>query len=292
MKCVDYTLSVAITRHGESDDLLVQALTSLAAQKDVKARILVLDQQISTEIKKFCSRTYGKVSFEYDNIDSCGIAQARNEAIKRCKGGIILFTEPDATAHPDWAAKLGETLNGGATVAGGRILPRWARRPPIITRSALVQDLYSLLDLGEGIRLNNKVIGCNFGINLSKLNMVSPIFHRAYGRHPGTLMGGEEIELCRRVLCQGGEVIYDGRAIVDHHIGHERCSYRWLLRRIYAAGCSRALLGGMPNPTNRVKKDRYTAIALPFYCFYLVGYVVGQLQTILKKAFTGERLKQ
>lgn len=268
------SLTIAITRHDESDAQLLGALHSLAGQRKVRAAVLVIGQRHSPTVADYCADSpRGEICFHYSTLPACGISRARNRAIALCQTGLLLFTEPDVRPDAYWAHYLSETLASGAAVAGGRILPDWQCRPPLVARCGLIMDLYSLLDLGPGQRETSKVVGCNFGINTTVLGSGLARFDENFGRTPGTLMGGEEMELCQRVGRAGMGIVYDGRALVIHRIDKARASYRWLIRRIHAAGASRAMKGGKPQPTNSPGVHWSTALALPLYVFYVAGYI-------------------
>ena len=90
-------------------------------------------------------------------------------------------------------------------------------------------------------------------------------------------MGGEETELCRRAISENLSVVYDGRALVTHIISRERIGYRWLAKRVHAAGKSRSMDGGFPRPTNPSTFSYTTLLALPLYVFYVLGYLSYKL---------------
>lgn len=267
-------MTISVTRHDEPDTLLLGALNCLASQQGVLAAVLVFDQCSSIEIEQYCTnRPDGDVHFLYFSMQPCGISRARNQALQFCRTDLLLFTEPDARPDTNWAHYLSETLAGGAAVAGGRILPEWEGRPPIVAGSGLVMDMYSLLDLGDSRRASEKVVGCNFGINIANLGARYAYFDENLGRTPGTLMGGEEVDLCLRAANAGLPVMYDGRALVIHLIAKERSGYHWLARRIYSAGKSRAMKGGRPRTSNPLGIHWRTALAFPLYLIYVLGFL-------------------
>jgi hypothetical protein len=268
------SVTIAITRHDEPDELLLGALDCLQALQKVSATVLVMDQQPSSDIEKYCvAPRSGAVNFQYCTLAPCGISRARNTALKITCTDLLLFTEPDARVSSNWAFYLCQTLSGGAVIVGGRILPEWECRPLIVASTGLIMDLYSLLDMGGGRRTSTKVIGCNFGIHISALGDSLAYFDENYGRSPGTLEGGEEIDLCNRAANNGLCIMYDGRALIRHRITRERISYRWLARRIHAAGKSRALKGGTPRPTNNPGVRWTSLLLLPLYCVYILGFL-------------------
>jgi hypothetical protein len=89
------------------------------------------------------------------------------------------------------------------------------------------------------------------------------------------LLGGEESDLARRARARGLDVVYEGRAVVHHQILPERISYRWIFRRLFYAGLSRALLTGAPSPSQPMTRNDY--LALPFVLpWYAAGYLCGR----------------
>jgi hypothetical protein len=274
-------VTVAITRHDESDELFLGALEALSGQKKITITVLVLDQCSAPEVELFCSnKSNAMVCFHYILLAPCGISRARNRAISLSETNVLLFTEPDARADEYWAYYLHDALCAGAAVAGGLIVPQWTKMPPFAARSGLIMDMYSLLDLGDGRRKTEKVVGCNFGINIEHLGVEHSCFNERYGRAVGGLMGGEETELCRRAISENLSVVYDGRALVTHIISSERIRYRWLAKRIHAAGKSRARDGGLPRPTNPSRFGFTTLLASPLYVCYVLGYLSYKLGAV------------
>lgn len=267
-------VTIAITRHNEPDALLLGALDCLLAQQRVRATVLVMDQQSSLDIEEYClTRHNGTVSFRYSTLAPCGISRARNKALEITDTDLLLFTEPDARASPNWAFYLCHTLMEDAAIVGGRILPEWECTPLLVAKTGIVMDLYSLLDMGEGCENSAKVIGCNFGIRISTLGESLAYFDENCGRSAGSLEGGEEIDLCNRAADGGLRVMYNGRALIRHRITKERISYSWLAKRIHAAGRSRAKRGGVPRPTNTSGSRWSSVLLVPLYCVYILGFL-------------------
>jgi hypothetical protein len=189
----------------------------------------------------------------------------------------ILFLDADAVASPDWARALHAALARDAVgLVGARILPTWHRQPLLIAASAVVRDQYSIFDLGPALRPFHRVVGAGFGLHRGRLGDEAH-FDERLGRRPGSLLGGEESDLARRTLARGLRVLYEGHAVVQHQILPERISYRWILRRMFYAGLSRALLSGAPSPSRALSLTDYLAfpLVLPFYG---AGYLAGRMQ--------------
>lgn len=271
-------ITITLTRYKEPNWLIHETLDSLSRQKNVSAEVLFLDQFYNKETEDYCrSLTNEHVAFTYVTIPAKSLSFARNHAIKVCKTNLLLFIDSDAIADEAWAEQLATTLLGeNIAVAGGKIVPKWHKTPLLITKSSVVMEQYSLLDQGKDAIETNKVVGANFGLSLQRLGDIA-YFDEKLGRREGVLLGGEETDLCDRARASGLQVYYNGKAVVQHQILPERVSYKWIFNRIYYAGMSRALRGGVPNPTHS-SRSLWNSIILPIIIIpYAAGYLRAKL---------------
>jgi GT2 family glycosyltransferase len=269
-------VTIALTRYNEPNWLLWEALDGIAAQQSVGGEVLVLDQTEDPETaERIASLGSARLLFRWMPIPARSLSYARNHAIAIARFPVVLFLDADAVAEPRWAAELAATLSQpGVAVAGGRILPEWHRRPLLISRARVVLEQYSVLDHGPMEAVVPKIVGAGFGIHRERLGDQA-YFDEDLGRRAGSLLGGEETDLCVRATRAGHEVRYNGRAIVHHHILPERIRYRWILKRIYFAGVSRALQGGVPAPTHGV--GLWDLAVLPMILpVYALGFLKGR----------------
>jgi GT2 family glycosyltransferase len=269
-------IHISLTRYAESNALLHEALVAISKQKNIIAHVLMLDQQDDEETRTLCGNiSSGRITIEYIVIAPEGLSRARNKAIELCQGDILLFMDPDAVPDPYWAWNLTQTLlKDNVSIAGGKIIPRWHKRQPAICMSLLVKEQFSLLDRGtEEIHIP-RVVGASFGINKSA-NKDHFYFDEKLGRRKGSLLGGEESDLCARIKKIGGLIMYIGAAVVEHQILPERLTWKWIIRRFYAAGLGRAIGGGAPNPGQKLQFLDYLVmpVILPGYA---LGFFVGR----------------
>jgi len=264
-------VTISLTRYKEPNSLLHDCLGSISTQKNIQAKVLVLDQQDSSDTRKFCeSISSNSIKFIYHVIDEVSLSYARNQAIALSDTDILLYIDPDAIADLNWAFELGSILHRGAAVAGGKIIPYWHKKMPWICRSLIIREQYSILDLENETFPTNRIFGTNFGIHLKLLGKHA-YFDLELGRKNGNLMGGEETDLCDRAKKNGCQIFYCGSAIVTHKILSERINYRWIWRRIIYTGRNRAVRGGMINPINKLSVWDYIIIPL-FLIPYSFGY--------------------
>ncbi len=265
-------VSITFTRYREPDWLVDEALDSLAGQEGVAGEVIFLDQNWNeTFAKTVEARSSERLSFQCIPCEERCLSYARNEGLRRARHNLVLFTEPDALAEPDWARRLADELLNGAAVAGSRILPKWRGSPPILAKAKVIQDQYSMLDWGAQTNQAHRVVGAGFGANRALLNL-KYFFDERFGRHGGVLLGGEESDLCRRVLAAGGRIAYVGGAVIRHQVLPERLTWRWVMRRLYFAGASRRQMGGAPSPSRG--PGLWDWLLLPIILPpYVLGYV-------------------
>jgi glycosyltransferase involved in cell wall biosynthesis len=269
-------VTITCTRYAEPDWLVTETLQSLARQAGVDGEVLFLNQRDDPRLREVCATLdSSRLAFRYRVIPATGLSAARNAGLALAANDTVLFIDSDAVAAPAWALELSTTLASARTaVAGGRIVPRWHRPPPVLARARIVLNCYSMLDLGPVERSVQRIVGASFGVQRARLGPDAH-FDERLGRRPGGLLGGEEADLCARALARGFDVRYNGRALVEHQVLPERISYRWLMRRFYYAGMERALATGSfsPSPRDRQFWD-YVAYALMLPAS-LLGYRAG-----------------
>lgn len=271
-------ISITLTRYAEPNWLLFQTLDSLAEQKDVNATVLFLDQKECQETAEYCTKLSNEIiQFNYLNIPAKSLSFARNEAIRLCNTDLLLYIDTDAIADPLWAKHLSGILRqDGVGIGGGKIIPKWHKKPSFIQKSQTVLDQYSMLDLGDSEVDVHRIVGANFGLNVKRLGDIA-IFDENLGRRDGKLYSGEETKLCADAIGKGLTIRYIGAAMVEHQVLPERIEFSWIATRMYYQGLSSAKRGGPPAPSNKGKYTIWDYLALSMLApFYLYGFYKGK----------------
>lgn len=252
------SVTITLTRYAEPDALLETTIAALARQTGVTGRILFFDQapnpSFTQRLMAIPAVRESRLALDIIPLEARSLSYARNAAIRYADTDAILYCDADAVPETDWARHLAETLSDPrVAIAGCRILPAWPKdeRPIWLSRSRLVREQYSLLDLGTERRPARKVVGAGFGIDRRKLGK-DAYFDEQLGRRNGNLSGGEETDLCSRARNSGWDIVYDGRAVTHHQIPHARNTLRWIARRFYAQGTDRARQKGLPQASHRL----------------------------------------
>lgn len=276
-------VTITLTRHREPDWLLGETLDSLEKQKGITGEVLFLDQNWREDYARAVeARSNAALVFRCVPCEDKGIAHARNRGLELAAYDTVLCVDSDVIAEPDWAMRMAEALSQpGVAIVGARIVPRWRARPPVLARSKVVLDQYSMLDLGVETKTCARIVGAGFGL----CKTAAPdqmYFDTNFGRREGKLFGGEETDLCRRVLAVLPHgIVYVGTAVVHHQVLPERLRWSWVWRRLYYAGLGRAQMGGAPKPSQDLSLADW--LLLPFILPpYVAGYLVARLKGLLE----------
>jgi len=273
------SITIALTRYNEPDQLLNLTLESLARQREVTAKVLVLDQSVQKKTKDFCNRLCSEnIEFGYQVIASKGLSYARNVAISLCQTDILLLTDPDMLLASDWAYCLSSALmDKNCAIVGSKIIPRWHGRPRWYMKSNIMTDQYSLIDFGQGEKETSRIIGGSMGIKIKQMGQQA-YFNENLGRRKGTLLGGGDSEFCERAIQNGFKVYYTGRTVAHHQILESRMNLLWISRKFYYSGFSRAMRGGRPSAMNKKRGTADYIVLGVFAPFYITGLLIGLLK--------------
>lgn len=194
-----------------------------------------------------------------------GLSHARNAGLEHCVTPFVAFVDDDAVPDPGWLAGLRAALGRDAVVAaGGHARPRWVQDPPRWLADELLWTVgcsYAGM-VREGPARNP--LGCNMAFRTDVFARVGG-FDPAVGRLGSKPLGCEETELCLRALRDrpgAGIVIVEG-AEVDHLVTAERCRRRYVIRRCFYEGISKALVRLLADSAALDTERGYLTRALP-----------------------------
>ncbi len=213
--------------------LLRPLLESLACQRlssRVTVRIIVVDNDRSESaravVHDFAERSPWPVI--YDVEPERNISLARNRSVSLANGDFLAFIDDDETAEPDWLAELlGAMERYGADVVCGPVLPAL---PPGAPAWACGGKVFERPRYPSGTSLATGGTG-NMLADVRTVKRYPVPFDPAYGRS-----GGEDHDLCRRILRDGGRIVWCDSALVREFLGTERLTLGYLALRSLNGG--------------------------------------------------------
>jgi len=211
-----------------------------------------------------------------DNTRRQGLSGARNSAIERCTGDIVVFLDDDAAATPGWLNRLLKHYQDPDVLAvGGSARPHWpgsAHRP--VTLPSSDPQARGELDWVVGCTYRGQpvaaqpvrnLMGCNMSFRREVFARVGG-FSEELGRVGRTPLGCEETELCIRATnaFPGAQIIFEPLAEVAHQVSRDRLTWAYLRRRCYGEGVSKAAVSAMVGRRQGLETERtYATRVLP-----------------------------
>ena len=171
-----------------------------------------------------------------------GLSAARNAGAEASTGEVVVFTDDDVVTDPSWLSSLVEVYeNENPVGVGGHVNPIWPEDIPW----HLPAEFYWLVgvvhkgfvDERRTQRVRN-TFGCNISFDRDTF-LAAGGFRDDLGKNQKNPLQGEEAELCARI---GGEFWYTPDAIVQHRVDDDQLSLRYLTRRSFWQGYSKAAL--------------------------------------------------
>ncbi|WP_349899068.1 glycosyltransferase family 2 protein [Parafrigoribacterium soli] len=248
-------------------DDLVAAVTSASAQAEATEVIVVIDHQpelLDRAREKWASSDVTVIQ----NGHQQGLSGGRNTGLEAASGELVAFLDDDAAAADDWLRLLVDCFESDNVVgAGGAAIPVWPAGKP--SRTLPPELLWVVGCTYEGQPKHRtevrNVIGCSMLFN-RKLLLEIGGFNVNTGRIGQIPLGGEETEACikLRQLDPRNTVIFEPRSIVHHRVTPDRTTWRYLRRRCFFEGVSKAALSRDLGRQDALSSERsYTVRVLP-----------------------------
>jgi len=259
---MDLLVSAVVCTHNRAT-YLRRALASLAAQTLAAERyeIVVVDNASTDATRELVTRELAGVDrLRYVFEPQLGVSRARNAGWRAARAPLVAYLDDDAIAAPDWLARA---VSGFAMLEprpgclGGPVIPIWEVPRPAWLPDALLPYLTVLeLDQGPGPMPRGKFLyGTNSVFARERLAEIGG-FPPGLGPIGRWHRSGEDTFVQKQLRERGHPLWYDPALRVQHHVPAERVSRRWVLRRLYLEGLSRArqqLLARAPGPLGRTR---------------------------------------
>ena len=178
-----------------------------------------------------------------------GKSHALARAIAVATGDVLAFTDDDVNVDAEWIASIKAAMtNDAIALVGGPVAPRWERPAPSWLRfgssgyGRLAAPL-ALVDYGpDAVPLGSRTaLGANLAVRRDVIARVGG-FAQHLGKRHGTLLSGEDHDLCQRVQAAGLQAIYWPGARVEHWVPVARLRIRYFLAWFFWSGITHAKL--------------------------------------------------
>ena len=179
-----------------------------------------------------------------------GKSKAIAAALAAATGELVAFTDDDVLVDEGWLGALrGAMGDGTAALVGGPVAARWEGRPPswmtlddpryaarFSTPLAIANYGPTPMELGD-----RTAMGANLAVRRDVFEHLGG-FAPHLGKLRGTLMSGEDDDLCRRVQALGLKTLYCPTALVHHWVPASRARLRYYLPWFFWWGITHAAI--------------------------------------------------
>ena len=185
----------------------------------------------------------------HESAPGKSVAIARALAV--ATGDVLAFTDDDVNVDEGWLDAVRDAMTDPAVaLVGGPVKPRWQSTVPGWIRRGRdrhprLGSPIALLDYGDrAVELGPRtLLGANLAVRRDVFIKVGG-FPATLGKLRGTLLSGEDHELCRRVQDAGFCALYVPQVAVEHWVPADRARVSYFLRWFYWSGITHAIMDG------------------------------------------------
>jgi glucosyl-dolichyl phosphate glucuronosyltransferase len=245
------TITVVIATYNRAA-LLAECLEHLARQRfEPGDQVVVADNGSSDATPQVLASARSRFSVPFAHVSESkpGKSRALARAREVATGDVLAFTDDDVDVDESWLDAIRQAM-ADPTVAlvGGPVRARWQQTAPRWLRVGVqhygrLNAPLALLDYGAGATdLGPRtVIGANMAVRRDVFERMGG-FAPHLGKLRGTLMSGEDHDLCRRVQAAGLRAVYCPEAGVRHFVPAERMRAGYYLSWFFWSGITHAAL--------------------------------------------------
>jgi glycosyltransferase involved in cell wall biosynthesis len=245
------SISIVIATYNRAT-MLGECLRTLADQRfDADDDVVVVDNGSTDQTPRVIEAARQRFPIRLRHLTEArpGKSHAIAAAVAVAGGDVLAFTDDDVTVDPLWTATIRRLMrDSNAALVGGPVLPRWEATPPSWLRfetpefGRLAAPL-GLLNYGSApIELGPRtVLGANMAVRRASINKVGG-FARHLGKLRGTLLSGEDHDLCQRVQAAGDKAMYFPELRVAHWVPVDRMRARYSMSWFFWSGITHAML--------------------------------------------------
>jgi GT2 family glycosyltransferase len=225
------------------------------------------------------------------NTGVLGVSETRSFGIRAASGDLIACMDDDAIAERNWLETIVASFSQDRPVAviGGKCVLVWPKekRPFWFPEELdwIVGGTYKGMPVSSNGEIRN-VSSCNM---LARKDIFEEVgfFNSRMGAVKGFLRGGEEAEFCLRVKETSPEkvILYDPRAIVHHKVHPHRLTLKYVAKRSFDEGFSKAKLEKLSAKSTRptLSAQQTLSTESSYLRYILFSSIPGRLRCFYKK---------
>jgi succinoglycan biosynthesis protein ExoA len=254
-------------------------LTSLLQQTyPTERREIILVDDGSTDGTAVVAARFEPVKYIYQHNQGPSIA--RNTGIKNARGEVILFTDSDCEAAPDWISQLVAALvksaPDGIIAVGGRQRGH-PQDPPFAQK--VDRYLNAIGFVGDYVKPHStaKLVSHNASCNSAYRRAM---LIKAGGFRPG-MFPGEDVDLDQRLMRMGYKILFTPLAVVFHHRADSRRRWIGMLMNYGRAQADNIAIHGFFRPIHIVPPIMMMSLLVLALILWQGSFILGALMLML-----------
>ena len=224
------TVSIIVATYNRAD-LLDDCLAHMARQTFEQGDEMIVVDNGSTDETRSVVMAHAAgfpVPLLYFIEPRAGKSHALNAALAKAAGGILAFTDDDVNVATSWIAEIRRAMSDPEVcITGGPVLPRWEQPPPrwltfdqaahrpVEASFGCLGAPLALLSYGSEASVlgPRTLLGANMAARREVLDRLGG-FASHLGKKRGTLLSGEDHDVCARAQAAGFKAVYVPSACV------------------------------------------------------------------------------
>jgi glycosyltransferase involved in cell wall biosynthesis len=237
------TVAICTRNRAESLRRTLDSLVATQVPGDLAWELVVVNNNSTDHTEQVAHKYGSRLPVRRQVEAQPGHSNARNRAIDTARGEYIVWTDDDVLVDPGWLKAYAAAFCRwpDAAVFGGRIVPRYESPVAkwVVENEAILGGAYALRDLGKDalpLSITEKRLpyGANFAIRAKEQRAFR--YDPNLGLAPNRRRYYDEIDVIVRLLESGATGYWVPEAVVEHCIGREKQSVRYLTQYFVALG--------------------------------------------------------
>lgn len=203
-------------------------------------KLIVVDNASTDNTQELLQAYTDRLPLQILQQPKPGKNAALNLAIPYLEGELIIFTDDDVVAEPDWLITMQDVAdkNPAYDLFGGVIRPLWPSEPPQwLLEDIPIRIVYAITadDLTDGPVHPGRIWGPNMAVR-HKIFEAGHRFDEDVGPQPGQYRMGSETEFTTRLAGLGHRTWHTTASRVEHIVRPHQMDPHWIVRRAYRFG--------------------------------------------------------
>ena len=229
------TIAICTFNRAESLRRTLDSLAAMEAPNDVAWELVIVNNNSTDHTNAVTIEYLDRLPLRREFESNPGLSNARNRAVDVARGQYIVWTDDDVVVNAGWLTAYVEAFRRwpDAVVFGGRITPRYEPPVPrwVAESEGLLGGPFAVRDFGNQVQPLCVAEGCiPYGANFALRAAEQQDFRYDpdLGLAPNRPRYDDEVDVITRILASGAKGYWIPQAEVEHCIGRERQTVRYI----------------------------------------------------------------